>query len=214
MAGQLALQLDLPCAKPLQVRLNPQIIASEPDPIFRGKLLTGPEILVASLSAGTGWSVWSDAMSIPRDKLQRASEIYLFDTIIQNWDRCAPNPNLLAQGDEVLMIDHGEAFVSATGTDAERAFHQEPWRLGAIMNSEGEYEVHPLWPKLRPKTHVDFKLAAERWRALPEDAFALIAASVPDSWSRTTASRIVAYLTKAVENMDAIVANVEQNFLK
>ena len=151
-------------------------------------------------------------MTISWNHTQIAAEIYVFDTIIQNWDRCAANPNLLVKGDRFLMIDHGEAFVEATGSDAERELTPLPWRLGGIVNHEGEYEMHLLWPKLRPKTRVDFTAAADRWKALPDDAFALIAADVPDCWSKATASRIVAYLTEAMENVNEIVANIEHNF--
>ena len=151
-------------------------------------------------------------MAVSRDHAQIAAEIYVFDTIIQNWDRCAANPNLLVKGDKFLMIDHGEAFVEATGSDAERELTPPPWKLGGVVNHAGEYEMHPLWPKLRPKNRVDFAAIADRWKALPDDAFALIAADVPDCWSKETALRIAAYMTEARENVNEIVANIEHNF--
>ena len=151
-------------------------------------------------------------MSLSRDSVQIAAEIYLFDTIIQNWDRCAPNPNLLVKGEKLLMIDHGEAFVEATGLDAERDHHALPWKVGGVENHVGEYEMHPLWPKLRPKNRIDFIAAADRWKALPDDVFTLIAADVPDCWNKVTALRIAAYMAEAVENVNAIVNNIEYNF--
>ena len=72
--------------------------------------------------------------------------------------------------------------------------------------------MHPLWPKLRPKNRVDFNAAADRWKALPDDVFTLIAGDVPDCWSKVTVSRIAAYMAEAVENVNAIVANIEYNF--
>lgn len=212
IAGRLAEQLELPCALPLLIHLTPEVVASITDTVLRTKLQSGPEILFGSLSGGPGWIEWSDSMSVARDRVQLAAEIYLFDTMIQNWDRCAPNPNLLIKGDEFLMIDHGEAFVWATGSDAERDFHALPWTAGGVENHVGEYEMHPLWPKLRPKNRVDFGAAADRWRALPDDALTLIAADIPDCWSEVTASRIVAYVAEALENVNAIVANIEHNF--
>lgn len=211
-AGRLAQQLGLPCALPLQIRLDPEVVASEQDPVLRSKLQAGPDILFGSLNGGPGWSLWTDAMAVPRDHVQLAAEIYVFDTIIQNWDRCMANPNFLVKGDSFLLIDHGEAFVEATGSDAEREFTPLPWKLGGVVNHEGEYEMHPLWPKLRPKNRVDFAAVADRWKALPDDAFALIAADVPDCWSKVTASHIVAYMTEAIENVNNIVVNIEHNF--
>lgn len=211
-AGKLAQQLGLPCALPLQIWLNPEVVASEQDLMLRARLQAGPEILFGSLNGGPGWSLWTDAMAVARGHVQIAAEIYVFDTIIQNWDRCAANPNLLVKGDRFLMIDHGEAFVAATGSDAERELTPLPWRLGGVVNHEGEYEMHPLWPKLRPKNRVDLMAVANRWKALPDDAFALIAADVPDCWSKVTASRIAAYMTEAMDNVDEILANIEHNF--
>jgi len=211
-AGRLAQQLGLPCAPAMQIRLTPEVVGSVPDTFLRGKLQTGPEIVFGSLNGGAGWIEWSDAMMIARQNLQLAAEIYLFDTIIQNWDRCAPNPNLLVKGDQFLMIDHGEAFVSATGSGAERDHHALPWMVGGVENHVGEYEMHPLWPKLRPKNRVDFAAAADRWKALPDDVFTLIAADVPGCWNKVTASQIADYMTEAVENVNAIVTNIEHNF--
>lgn len=211
-AGRVAHQLGLPCAPPLQIQLTPEVLDSEPDLHLRARLQAGPPILFGSFSGGSGWIEWSDSMSISRANVQLAAEIYLFDTIIQNWDRCTPNPNLLVRGDRLLMIDHGEAFVAATGTPAERDYHKVPWTLGGVQNHEGEFEAHPLWSKLRPKNRVDFAAAADRWKHLPDDAFDLIAEDVPSCWNKFAASQIVSYLNEAVEEIDAIVANVEHNF--
>lgn len=211
-AGRLAKHLKLPCAPAMQIVLTPQVIESITDPVLRTKLLEGPDVLFGSLSGGPGWIEWSDAMRISRRRIQGAAEIYLFDTIIQNWDRTAYNPNLLVRGDKLLMIDHGEAFVDATGEDAERDYHPAPWKLGGISNHAGEFDMHALWPKLRPRNRVDFAAAASIWKALPTDTFNLIASEVPSCWSMARASRIAAYLTEAVENLPKIVGNIEYNF--
>jgi hypothetical protein len=212
MAARLACQLGLPCALPLKIHLDPEVVASEQNHALRTRLQSGPEILFGSLNSGPGWSVWTDATPLPRTHAQTAAEIYVFDTIIQNWDRSVENPNLLVKGDKLLMIDHGEAFVEATGADAEREFPPPPWRLGGVVNHEGTYETHPLWPKLRPKSSIDFLAATDRWKALPEDTFNLMAADVPDCWTTETAMQIAAYLAFAVENVDKILANIEYNF--
>lgn len=213
-AARLAIQLGLPCAMPLKIRVEPAVAASATDAALRARLTAGPEVLFGSLSAGPGWMLWSDAMSVPRANVQRAAEIYLFDTITQNWDRAIHNPNLLAKGDKLLMIDHGEAFVEATGTDGERELTPIPWKIGGVTNHEGAFEMHPLWPKLRPKTAVSFKDAADRWKALPEDCFDLIAADVPECWDRPAAQRIADYLVQAVTHVNEIVANIEHNLAR
>lgn len=212
-AGRLAQQLDLPCALPLQIRLEPEVIGSVQDPNLRAKLLTSPEIAFGSLNGGPGWSLWTESTTVSRNHVQIAAEIYVFDTIIQNWDRSNGNPNLLVKGDRFLMIDHGEAFVYATGEGSERDMPPKPWLLGGVINHlPGEFDTHPLWTKLHPKSRVDFGAAADKWKALPDDAFSLIAADVPDCWSKVTASRIADYMTEAMENVNEVIANIEYNF--
>ena len=158
-AGRLAQQLDLPCARPLLIRMTPEVVATIQDASVRAKLQVGPAILFGSESGGPGWIEWSDSRSVARDHVQVAAQIYLFDTMIQNWDRCVPNPNLLTKGDRLLMIDHGEAFVSAVGSDAERSHHTLPWKLGGVDNHCGEYEMHPLWPKWMRRRYARFILS-------------------------------------------------------
>jgi hypothetical protein len=212
VAAKLALALELPCAPPLKVNLSKAFIASVPDEQLRRQLSAGPEIVFGSLSAGAGWNIWTEAMALPRNKLALATKIYLFDTIIQNWDRCIDNANLLQKGDSLLLIDHEEAFVEATGTDAERSFQNVPWMPGAINNFEGLGTEHPLWRKLRPATMVDFKDAAASWKSLPEDAFALYAGAIPGCWSTKATTAIAEYLSKATQKIDEITDLIEYNY--
>lgn len=214
IAARLALRLNLPCVYPVQIRIDSAIIEVVEDSQLRDALKNGPEILFGGINVGVGWSEWSSAFSVPRNGVQCAAEIYLFDTMIQNWDRSVAQPNLLAKGPNLMMLDHGEAFVEATATSAERDYHGVPWHLGSIRNAEGadEFERHPLWSKLRPKSHVSFTDAVERWKRLPEDVFDLIAAEVPSCWDSRTAQKIADYLSEAVEKIDKILENIEHNF--
>lgn len=216
MAAKLAQQIGLPCAPPVKIRLNPVIVDHVQDPALQRGLRAGPDVLFGSINAGPGFHEWTDAITISRDKLQQATEIYLFDTIIQNWDRSVEQPNLLAMGEDLVMIDHGEAFIEATGTDADRAYNRPPWMLDSIRNAAGadDYERHPLWTKLRPKTQVNFPLAAQKWRALPEDSFDLIAAGVPDCWDRSAAQQIALFLKEAVARLDDILINIEHQLAR
>lgn len=46
--GRLALQLGLPCAIPLQIRLDPDVVATAQDAALRARLQAGPDILFGS----------------------------------------------------------------------------------------------------------------------------------------------------------------------
>ncbi|WP_299508281.1 HipA family kinase [Cypionkella sp.] len=212
MAAKLALALDLPCAPPVKVHLSQEFIASMADRQLQRQLLSGPEIIFGSLSAGSGWNIWTEAAHMPRNKLALATSIYLFDTVIQNWDRCMPNPNLLQKGDDLLLIDHEEAFVEATGSDAEKDYQKAPWVRGAISNHTGYDLEHPLWRKLHPATQVDFQQAAATWKRLPSDAFTLYARDAPACWSSHATFAIADYLSNATQRIDEITALIEYNF--
>lgn len=216
VAAKLALELSLPCAYPIQIQVDPLLVGQVADLALQRALIAGPDVLFGSVFAGPGWHEWTDAISLPRDSVQQAAEIYLFDTIVQNWDRSVVQPNLLARGSDLMMIDHGEAFTEATGTELDRGYMRPPWHLGALSNASGADDIdrHALWLKLRPKTQVCFEAAAQKWKELPDDAFTRIAASVPDCWDRQATQRITSYLRDAVENLDTVVSQIKHSFAK
>jgi hypothetical protein len=214
LAAKLALALGLPVAIPAQIKVSGQFIESITDGQLRQQLERGPDVLFGSLSAGQGWNVWSSVIAVPRTAVQTAASIYLFDTVIQNWDRCVDNPNLLQKGDQLLMIDHEEAFVSATGAPPEQEYHRPPWVMGAIVNHSGTFEEHPLWSKLRPATAVDFRAACNASKALPDDAFSLYSSEMPLCWSHAAGEKIVTYLSECLARLDNIVEQVENNYTK
>lgn len=212
MAAKLAGALNLSCPPPCKVRVSTAFIDSIPDERLRSELSQGPDILFASLSAGNGWGVWTTAASLPRSKLPQMVQAYVFDTIIQNWDRCIPNPNILLKGDDFLLIDHEEAFVSATGSDAEQDLNPRPWLIDAIDNHVGEINEHPFWKKLRPKTQVDFDHSFEVWKSLPEDIYQLYADDIPACWDKTATQSIANYLEHARSEIDQIASNIKHNY--
>ncbi|MEQ9022610.1 MAG: hypothetical protein RLN82_07610, partial [Pseudomonadales bacterium] len=120
------------------------------------RLEAGPKLLIGSVSLGPGWSEWSQAMSVRDVQLEMATGIYLFDTMIQNWDRVIPNPNLLIKNDTYGMIDQEESFVDAAGTDEERAITPKPWKEGGVVNDVGEIDEHPLWRGIKRNKKASF----------------------------------------------------------
>ncbi|ETX10248.1 hypothetical protein OCH239_22305 [Roseivivax halodurans JCM 10272] len=135
---------------------------------------------------------------------------YLFDTIIQNWDRRIANPNILKMGDNFTLIDHEEAFVSATGTEVDRSAVRLPWEVFGITNFISGDMQHPFWRVLKRSNHVDFSRAAASWKGLPDDTFSLYAADAPDAWGRATCDSIAGYLSDARSNIDAVVDTIER----
>ncbi|MFQ6756882.1 HipA family kinase [Cereibacter sphaeroides] len=209
MAGRIASTLGLPCARGCQIVVSPELIATVGDEVLRRQLEAGPDVLFGSISAGPQWNLWTSATPSRRSAAPVMAAIYLFDTLIDNFDRSEFSPNLLLRGDDFLMIDHGEAFQGASGTGGHEDLSVRPWLPAQLQNTAG-FDQHIFWPRLRHKDMPEFARAAEDWNRLPEGTFAAIAAEIPGCWRRETVNRITDYLCEGVENLSAVVANIEE----
>ncbi len=224
IASMLARDLGLPSAQVVPVQVTPELIQmaaamsggnnvnAESDQTLERILLNGPELLIGSISLGPGWSEWSQAATVSKSQLGIAAEIYFFDTMVQNWDRVIPNPNLLMNNGVYGMIDQEESFVHAVGTDAEREFTLLPWVEGGVTNDVGDFDEHPLWRGIKKHRNASFAAAAERWKDLPEATIRGYADdAVFNNWSGLVADKIEDYLLEAIENIDAVHMQIEAN---
>lgn len=209
MAARLAEDLDLPCAPPVLVRVTGDFIASLQDEELAECLDATPPVAFGSMHLGPGWRRWSEAAKMPRSKHRVAGMTYLFDTIIQNWDRRKVNPNILKKGSEFRLIDHEEAFAACSGDIDDRPYARFPWSVGGINNYiSGGYQ-HPFWQFIKRSGNVNFSDLAGAWKSLPQDTFSLYANDAPVEWGPDTCRDIAAYLDDAVRNIDDIIAAIE-----
>ncbi|MDD7973920.1 HipA family kinase [Roseinatronobacter alkalisoli] len=208
MAARLAEDLGLPCPPPILVRLTDDFTESLSDENLAESLRAGPSVVYGAIHLGSGWRRWSEANKMPRHQHQIQGQTYLFDTIIQNWDRRIANPNILKKGDEFRILDHEECFGSATAPDDEKPFIHVPWSVGGLTNFiAGDYQ-HPFWRTLKPSNHVDFNVAAQTWKRLPADTFSMYANDAPPEWG-AACDDIASYLTLAVQHIDEVVVAIE-----
>lgn len=224
IATRLAQDLGLPCANVVPVEVTPQLVEmagaifttenakTAGDLALSHRLESGPDLLLASASLGPGWSEWSQATTVSKNQLEIAGEIYFFDTMIQNWDRVMPNPNLLMKSDAYGMIDHEESFGYAAGSDTERYETPKPWSDDGVINDVGEDLEHPLWQGIKRHNSSPFGAIVERWKALPEATIRGYANdTVFDQWSRHTVNNIADYVLEAIENIEAVHMQIEAN---
>ena len=207
-AARLAEDLGLPCPPPILVRLSEDFLSTLSDKKLVAVLQAGPKVVYGAMHLGAGWRRWTEASGMPRSTHQLYGQTYLFDVILQNWDRRIANPNLLKKGDDFRIIDHEECFVSATGAMQDRAATVLPWRPGGITNYVAGDCQHPFWRKLKQSKHVDFDLAARAWKSLPADTFSMYADEAPTQWGGAC-DDISSYLTLAVQHIDEVVAAIE-----
>lgn len=224
IATRLAQELGLPCAKVVPIEVTNQLIQMASKISDESSTITsdgasldqmlrdGPGLLGGSVLLGSGWSEWSQASALTKKQLNSASEIYFFDTMVQNWDRVRPNPNLLIKNNSYGMIDHEESFVEAAGLDEEKDLTPKPWREGGVINDCGEIDEHPLWQGIKRFKGASFGVIVKRWKSLPEARIRGFAKdAVFDDWSRNIADKITDYLLDAIENIDDVQKQIEEN---
>ncbi|NPD16948.1 hypothetical protein HOY34_17280 [Xinfangfangia sp. D13-10-4-6] len=140
------------------------------------------------------------------------TDIYVFDTLIENSDRGVRNPNLLKKGDALAIMDHEEAFSNGRKPLEARRRSRLPWHMGGVTNHiDGDLQ-HVLWKRLKPGSAVDFAGSLAKWSALPMDAFLTYATHVPASWGQGGALNIAEYLAEACQNLDAFQDELERVF--
>lgn len=211
LATRLAKDLGLPCAEVVPVEVTPGFLQMS-SALGMTEFEDGPQLLLASISMGAGWSEWTSAVPVRKMQLATASGIYFFDTMIQNWDRVIPNPNLLIREDTYGMIDHEESFVNAAGTVDEKGETALPWNAGGIINDVGEYLEHPLWKGIKQHKNATFHPIVNIWKSLPEATIKGYAGDcVFKEWSSHIADNITDYLVEAVENIDEVHMQIEAN---
>lgn len=213
IATTLGHQLGLPCAEVAAVRVTPSLIemARHLEPALGTQIREGPDLLLASASLGPGWHEWTPALKVSRNQLTTACDTIFFDTMIQNWDRCASNPNLLVRGESYGLIDHDEAFSEATGSDGEKEFNPPPWIDGAIAHPNDSHLGHPLWVGLRRHKDGSFLPSVAQWQRMSQSRFASFSNDpIFSSWSRRPADRIADYLMEAVERIDDVHLQLER----
>lgn len=223
-ASHLARDLRLPCAKIVPVEVTSELIRMAAEvfqddgsmlqgaiPISKS-LQNGPDLLIGSISLGTGWSEWTPVAPASINQLKMAAEIYFFDTLVQNWDRVIHNPNLLIKNDLYGMIDQEESFVEAVGLEVERSYQSKPWMENGVANHSGEFEEHPLWKKIKNRRGISFDAIVRKFKRLPQEQIESYGSGGEfDIWSQSASERISEYIFEAIENIETVRDAIEVN---
>lgn len=127
-----------------------------------------------------GFGVVVPKSSLPGAMLQSAAEIFAFDALSLNRDRCVPsvgNPNCLTNGRGLVMIDHEQALDTAyLLADNSNA----PWKPGALNEMRTMLE-HIFVYGLSGKP-IDLQRLQEAWAAIDDDVGDAIFAGAAEEW--------------------------------
>ncbi len=148
---------------------------SVPDNTVRDVLLNnlGPNFATRYLP---GRSPWLPSYSPTGELLRQLESVMAFDCALINGDRTCSKPNLLWNGDDVVLIDHSLALPVHKWSDAQ------------IADS-------PLMPEHYVRRHATFTALANQgrlyeelfdaWRALPWTDIVLLRSWIPPEWERS-----------------------------
>ncbi len=183
IAALLAKDLGLQAAEPVLVSLCSDLAATTSSSAYAARIERSEGWNYGSVFVGPGMDA---CLPTERDSaaLKRYwADVFCFDYLIQNYDRVSNNPNYLKIGENVILIDHEQAFreLHSAGSD----FSVDSMNLDQVF-------THVAFPVMDLAT--DFRPFFSRLSALPEARIVDYFAPLPESWSDTRSTSLEQYL--------------------
>jgi hypothetical protein len=160
----------------------------------------------AGLNSGTkhliGVSTWPVDKAIPEERFVSATEIFAFDALIQNPDRCFDNPNLFTRSDGLFVYDHEAAFsflldVLPTGS---------PWQA----DQQRYMERHVFFRRLKSKP-IDLGGFCADLARLSDEVLGRMVTEVPPEWdNEESIARIVRHLSEVRDHADDFAESIRR----
>jgi hypothetical protein len=134
----------------------------------------------------------------------QAADIFAFDTLIQNADRRAVNPNLWARSDRLGIYDHEQAFSFLALPIVGGA--SKPWALVKQADSFRFLGQHIFYRCLRGG-RLDLGPFKERLLALTDEQIQAYADAVPLEWREESdfCGQIADYLREARGQAETLI---------
>ena len=106
----LAEELGLNVPAPAFIEIDPALADVVQELDVRQSVRGSAGINFGSAYKSGGYSAWQPGRRVPDGMHKQAFEVFAFDALIDNPDRRREKPNLLENGEEVVVIDHELAF--------------------------------------------------------------------------------------------------------
>ena len=197
IAALLAADLDLPVPEPFVVKLESDFCATIPDPEIADLARRSSPVAFGSKKLPPGYATWPVGKSIPREAVNVAAEVFAFDALIANADRRTDNPNCLALGASLAIIDHELAFITE-GVIGWRP----PWEIGAL-DALRRPQSHLFTDQLRGKP-VNFDRLTGAWAAITDVRLSAYRRALPTEWNAAMKSA-----DNALKQIAAVRDNLE-----
>jgi hypothetical protein len=208
IAAQLAddLGLQTPQAAVVNVASGFEVII--PEKGLAAMVKNSPGSNFGSVHLGQGFTTWPPGRVPYGAQRDQAADIFAFDTLIQNPDRRADNPNLWARSNRLGVYDQDQAFSFLSVPIIGGA--PKPWSVTSQAASFRFLEKHIFYHSIRggPLNLGPFK---EKLGALADEQIQGYIGTVPAEWRNQSdfCDRIAEYLIDARQQCENLV-----NFIK
>lgn len=204
ITSQLAddLGLQIPQAAVVNVPAGFETIIPEKDLV---KMVKGsPGLNFGSVHLGAGFTTWPKGRNPVGAQRDQAAEIFAFDTLVQNPDRRAVNPNLWARSDKLGVYDHEQAFSFLSLPIIGGA--PKPWAANSHGNSFRFLEQHIFYASLRG-SRLSLGPFQEKLGRLTDGQIQGYIDSVPVEWrgDGDFGDQIATYLCEARQQREGLI---------
>jgi hypothetical protein len=204
VTAQLAddLGLQVPQAAVVDVPAGFDAIVAEKD--LAAMVKSSPGLNFGSVNIGAGFTTWPPGREPYGAQRDHAADIFAFDTLIQNADRRAVNPNLWARSDRLGVYDHEMAFQFLAVPIIDGA--PKPWAVAKQGKAFRFLDQHIFYRSLRGG-RLDLGPFKEKLGALTDQQIEAYGNSVPAQWRDKSGlcEGIVEYLREAREKRETLI---------
>jgi hypothetical protein len=204
VTAQLAddLGLQAPQAAVVHIPAGFDAIIAEKD--LAAMVKSSPGFNFGSVNLGAGFTTWPPGRNPVGTQRDQAGDVFAFDTLIQNPDRRAVNPNLWARSDRLGVYDHEQAFSFLALPIIGGA--PKPWQAAKHPKSFQFMEQHLFYRSLRGG-RLDFGPFKEKLGRLTDARIQAYANAVPAAWRSQSdfCDQLVEYLGEARQHREALI---------
>ena len=204
ITAQLADDLGLQSAQPAIIDVPAGFETIIPERDLAAIVKNSPGLNFGSVHLGPGFTTWLPGREPYGAQWDQAADIFAFDTLTQNADRRAVNPNLWARSDRLGIYDHEQAFSFLSLPIIGGA--PKPWAVASHGTSFRFLEQHIFYRTLRGG-RLDLGPFKEKLGALSDENIQTYVDSVPSEWSDKSDffHQVAGYLREAREQRETLI---------
>lgn len=199
----MAKELEIPVVEPVIVNISEEFVNT----IIGQK---GYQSALKSMGFNFG-SIYQEGFSefpqtnfvLSNALIEQAKAVFMFDMFISNADRGAGKPNILSDGETLLLLDHELAFSFADILPFLR--NETPWVLGAAEKEM--YTSHYLYSFLN-KQEINFEPFTEKLVVINNAFWDKALSLIPKAWQTEELSDIRNHLDSIIANRASFSAHL------